>query len=58
MYSDALTMQIAVSGVGLMLMTCVAVYRTWSRTLDAPPPSAKRAAVADRSPQGQPAGHP
>jgi hypothetical protein len=41
-----------------MLMTCVAVYRTWSRTLDAPPPSAKRAAVADRSPQGQPAGHP
>jgi hypothetical protein len=58
MYSDALTMQIAVSGVGLMLMTCVAVYRTWSRTLDAPPPSAKRAAVADRSPQGRPAGHP
>jgi hypothetical protein len=48
MYSDTLTMQIAASGVGLMLMTCVAFYRTWSRTLDAPPPSAKRAAVAHR----------
>jgi hypothetical protein len=39
MYSDRLTAQIGVSLGGLMLMTCVASYRTWSRKLDAPPPT-------------------
>jgi hypothetical protein len=36
MYSGALMTQIAVSMMGISLMTCVAFYRTWSRTLDAP----------------------
>jgi hypothetical protein len=36
MYSDRLTAQIGVSLGGLMLMTCVASYTTWSRKLDAP----------------------
>jgi hypothetical protein len=36
MYSDRLTAQIGISLGGLMLMTCVASYRTWSRKLDAP----------------------
>ncbi len=49
MYSEQLVTQIAVSGAGLMLMTCVAFYRTWSRSLDAPATSARRAAaVADQ----------
>jgi hypothetical protein len=39
MYSDRLSAQIGVSLGGLMLMTCVASYRTWSRKLDAPPPT-------------------
>jgi hypothetical protein len=39
MYSDRLTAQIGVSLGGLMLMTGVASYRTWSRKLDAPPPT-------------------
>ena len=36
MYSEQLISQIVVSAAGLMLMTCVAFYRTWSRSLDAP----------------------
>lgn len=48
MYSERLGTQIAVSAGGVMLMTCVAFYRKWSRSLDAPAASAKRAAaVAD-----------
>ena len=48
MYSERLGMQIAVSAGGVMLMTCVAFYRKWSRSLDAPSASAKRAAaIAD-----------
>jgi hypothetical protein len=39
MYSDRLPAQIGVSLGGLILMTCVASYRTWSRKLDAPPPT-------------------
>jgi hypothetical protein len=35
MYSDRLTAQIGVSLGGLMVMTSVASYRTWSRKLDA-----------------------
>ncbi|MBR1090822.1 OpgC domain-containing protein [Bradyrhizobium manausense] len=37
MYSDALSAQILVSMAGLTLMTCVALYRDWSRSLDRPP---------------------
>lgn len=40
MYSDGLAAQVAVSAAGLMLMTCVAFYRNWSRSLDRPPASA------------------
>jgi len=47
MYSEKLVTQAAVSGAGLLLMTCVAFYRTWSRSLDAPAASAKRAAVIE-----------
>jgi len=48
-YSERLGTQIAVSGAGLVLMTCVAFYRKWSRSLDAPAASAKpAAAVADQ----------
>jgi hypothetical protein len=36
MYSDRLTAQIGVSLGGLMLMTCVASYRTWSLKLEVP----------------------
>ncbi len=39
MYSDALSAQILVSVAGLTLMTCVALYRDWSRSLDRPPSS-------------------
>lgn len=35
-FSGAMIAQIAVSVVGVVLMTCVALYRTWSRTLDTP----------------------
>lgn len=45
MYSEKLVTQVAVSGTGLVLMTCVAFYRTWSRSLDSLPASAKRAAA-------------
>lgn len=38
MYSDRLLTQIGVSVGGLLLMTAVALYRTWSRTLDARAP--------------------
>jgi len=49
MYSERLGTQIAVSVAGLMLMTSVAYYRKWSRSLDAPTGPAKRsAAVADQ----------
>jgi hypothetical protein len=49
MYSERLGTQIAVSGAGLMLMTSVAFYRKWSRSLDAPAATAKRTtAVADQ----------
>lgn len=47
MYSDGLAAQVAVSAGGLALMTCVAFYRNWSRSLDRPPSSAKRTAVLD-----------
>jgi len=47
MYSDRLLTQIGVSVGGLLLMTAVAFYRTWSRTLDARAPKAPvtRAAI-------------
>ncbi|MBR1208094.1 MULTISPECIES: OpgC domain-containing protein [unclassified Bradyrhizobium] len=45
MDSDGLAAQVAVSAAGLMLMSCVAFYRTWSRSLDRPPSSAKPAAA-------------
>mgnify|MGYP001126787013 CR=1 FL=1 len=49
MYSERLGAQIAVSVAGLILMTSVAYYRKWSRSLDAPTGPAKRvAAVADQ----------
>lgn len=38
MYSDRLVIQIGVSVGGVVLMTAVAFYRTWSRTLDARQP--------------------
>ncbi|KAH2776072.1 hypothetical protein KXW38_000652, partial [Aspergillus fumigatus] len=44
-YSERLTAQIGVSVGGLMLMTAVACYRTWSRKLDASAGSARRAAA-------------
>ena len=48
MHSERLGTQIAVSAGGVILMTCVAFYRKWSCSLDAPAASAKRAAaVAD-----------
>lgn len=40
MYSDRLLTQIGVSAGGVVLMTAVAFYRTWSRTLDARTPKA------------------
>jgi hypothetical protein len=40
MYSDRLLTQIGVSVGGILLMTAVALYRTWSRTLDARSPKA------------------
>jgi hypothetical protein len=49
MYSERLVSQITVSGAGLMLMTIVAFYRTWSRSLDAPVASAKRAVAVANS---------
>lgn len=53
MYSERLGIQIAVSVTGLMLMTSVAYYRKWSRSLDAPTGPAKRgAAVADQRRDG------
>ncbi len=52
MYSSTLVMQIAVSVIGLTLMTSVAFYRTWSRLLDAPSSSGKRVAVGRRTRQG------
>lgn len=45
MYSEGLAAQVAVSAAGLMLMTSVAFYRNWSRSLDRPTPSAKRTDV-------------
>jgi hypothetical protein len=47
MFSDGLIAQIGVSLGGVTLMTCVAFYRTWSRSLDAPAASARRVVVAD-----------
>jgi hypothetical protein len=48
MYSDALPIQILVSAAGVMLMTSVALYRNWSRSLDHPATSPGRAAsIAD-----------
>lgn len=35
-YLNTLIAQIAVSVAGVVLMTCVALYRTWSRSLDSP----------------------
>ena len=49
MYSERLGTQIAVSVAGVVLMTCVAFYRNWSRSLDVPTAAAKRvSAVADQ----------
>ncbi len=45
MSSDGLAAQVAVSAAGLMLMSGVAFYRTWSRSLDRPPSSAKPTTV-------------
>lgn len=41
-YSGFVIAQIAVSVVGVVLMTCVAFYRAWSRTLDAPTDVSRR----------------
>lgn len=46
MYSDRLITQIGVSVGGVVLMTAVALYRTWSRTLDARAPKASVTPVA------------
>jgi hypothetical protein len=49
MYSEKLVIQAAVSGAGLILITCAAFSQTWSRSLDAPAARSKRAAaVADQ----------
>jgi hypothetical protein len=45
MYSDGLAAQGIVSVTGLTLMSGVAFYRTWSRSLDRPPSSAKPTAL-------------
>ncbi|HAP11599.1 MAG TPA: hypothetical protein DCR50_12220, partial [Afipia sp.] len=47
MYSDGLAAQGIVSVTGLTLMTCVAFYRNWSRSLDRSPSSPKPTAVLD-----------
>ncbi|MET0430077.1 MAG: OpgC domain-containing protein [Microvirga sp.] len=52
MYSDALVTQIAVSVVGIALMTAVAFYRTWSRALDAPPAAGRSGSAHGRATQG------
>jgi hypothetical protein len=52
MYSNALVTQIAVSAIGISLMTAVAFYRTWSRTLDAPSAVEKHPAAGRRAQQG------
>ena len=49
MYSNHPVTQIAVSVAGWMLMTCVAFYRTWSRSLDAP--AARRATAVVTAPR-------
>lgn len=51
MYSNHPVTQIAVSVAGWTLMTCVAFYRTWSRSLDAPRAPARRAAVVVAEPR-------
>ncbi|KZD21197.1 OpgC domain-containing protein [Tardiphaga robiniae] len=51
MYSNALIAQIAVSVIGISVMTAVAFYRTWSRALDAPAPAGK-ASAGNRATQG------
>jgi len=50
MYSDRMLTQIGVSVGGLLLMTAVALYRTWSRTLDvrAPKLSVTPAAIGPK----------
>jgi hypothetical protein len=52
MYSNALVTQIAVSAIGISLMTVVAFYRTWSRTLDAPSAVEKNPSASRRAQQG------
>lgn len=47
MYSDGLAAQGVISVTGLTLMTCVAFYRNWSRSLDRSPSSPKPTAVLD-----------
>jgi hypothetical protein len=42
-YSDSVVAQISVSVAGVALMTCVALYRTWSRSLDVPTAPKRRA---------------
>lgn len=42
-YSSSMIAQVAVSAAGVALMTCVAFYRTWSRSLDVPIASKRRA---------------
>ncbi|RTM14575.1 MAG: OpgC domain-containing protein [Bradyrhizobiaceae bacterium] len=51
MYSDALPTQILVSAAGLALMTSVALYRDWSRSLDRPPASAAGITEPRQDPQ-------
>ena len=52
MYSNALLTQIAVSTIGISLMTAVAFYRTWSRTLDARSATETQPAAGRRAQQG------
>lgn len=53
MYSNAMATQIAVSAIGILLMTVVAFYRTWSRTLDAPSAAGTSTAAGRRARQGE-----
>jgi hypothetical protein len=52
MYSNALATQIAVSAIGILMMTVVAFYRTWSRALDVPSAVEKHPAAGRRARQG------
>lgn len=47
-YSEGLGSQIAVSAAGLALMTSVAFYRKWSRSLDTPTAGRRKSTVVDQ----------